>query len=135
MSHPRSTQIQHTEFIEAVGRLVQEERATNPGQSPDLSPAMLQRVVQAIDANNSGRPPSSLPLPPLPTPRGVCACGPPTPPALTAGTIDYMEFVDVFHRKRSGMDRLLEQICRVFYAQDCVFFLKRWANSGVQCSH
>ena len=32
-----------------------------------------------------------------------------------AGSIDYLEFVDVFHKRRSAMDRLLEQICRVFY--------------------
>ena len=42
-----------------------------------------------------------------------------TPPSLQTpflpGSIDYLEFVDVFHKQRSGMDRLLEQICRVFY--------------------
>eukprot|EP00668_Euglena_longa_P043249 GGOE01057389.1.p1 GENE.GGOE01057389.1~~GGOE01057389.1.p1 ORF type:complete len:884 (-),score=302.99 GGOE01057389.1:435-2909(-) len=76
--------IQHGEFIEAVSKMLEEEPHCNADATPGFSSEVLQRVVQAIDANNSG-------------------------------TIDYMEFVDVFHRKRSGMDRLLEQICRILY--------------------
>lgn len=76
--------IQHEEFVAVVRNLLNEESKRNPSVCPNVDDAMLQKVVMAIDANNSG-------------------------------SIDYMEFVDVFHRKRTGMDRLLEQICRVFY--------------------
>eukprot|EP00669_Euglena_mutabilis_P003414 TRINITY_DN14371_c0_g1_i1.p1 TRINITY_DN14371_c0_g1~~TRINITY_DN14371_c0_g1_i1.p1 ORF type:complete len:303 (-),score=125.14 TRINITY_DN14371_c0_g1_i1:323-1231(-) len=42
--------------------------------------------------------------------------------ANNSGSIDYMEFVDVFHQQVSNMDRLLEQICRVFYKhQDSLY--------------
>eukprot|EP00668_Euglena_longa_P001310 GGOE01001550.1.p1 GENE.GGOE01001550.1~~GGOE01001550.1.p1 ORF type:complete len:870 (+),score=263.78 GGOE01001550.1:356-2611(+) len=83
--------LQHHEFINVVGRLLDEEQARGKPNCPIVSEEMLLKVTKAIDANDSG-------------------------------TIDFMEFVDVFHRQRSSMDRLLEQICRVFYKyQDSLF--------------
>jgi protein phosphatase len=76
--------IQHSEFVEVVRRILNEEQSEHPGRYPDVSDGLLAKAVEAIDANQSG-------------------------------SIDYMEFVDVFHRKRTGMDRILEQICRTFY--------------------